>query len=181
MYTREQASTLRQAFWTAFGNYMNPVPSAEGLKINWINYNTGLKNVFFRLKADKKTADIAIEITHPDTEIQELYFEQFTELRPMLHEQMDEEWEWVLHTTDENGKIISRIYKEISPVSVFNQNDWPTLISFFKPRLISLDEFWSSAQYSFDALRWKMKQIICCYFSNLCLVSGWANKIMAKL
>jgi hypothetical protein len=153
MYTREQASALRQAFWTAFGNYMNPVPSAEGLKTNWINYNTGLKNVFFRLQADKNNAAIAIELTHPDIEIQELFFEQFLQLRTLLHEQMGEDWEWALHTTDANGKTISRIYKDISPVSVFNQNDWPTLISFFKPRLIALDEFWSNAQYSFDDLR----------------------------
>jgi len=54
---------------------------------------------------------------------------------------------------DENGKTISRVYKQMDNASIFNRNDWPGLISFFKPRIIALDEFWSVAQYSFDGLR----------------------------
>jgi hypothetical protein len=153
MYTREQASQLRQAFWTTFGQYMAPVTSAEGLRVNWINYNTRLKHVYFKMQADKKTATIGIEITHPDTEIQEMFFEQFALLRTLLHETLEEEWIWQLRTEDENGKTISRIFMEISGVNVFNKEDWPQLISFFKPRIIALDAFWNDAQYSFDDLK----------------------------
>ncbi|QHL86490.1 DUF4268 domain-containing protein [Nibribacter ruber] len=153
MYTREQASQLRQAFWTTFGQYIAPHLSAEGLRTNWVNYKTGLPGVAFKMDADKKTASIAIEITHVDIEIQEMYFEQFLALKTLLHETLEEEWEWALHTTDDYGRTVSRIYKELSPVSVFNKDDWPALISFFKPRIIALDAFWSDAQYSFDALR----------------------------
>ncbi|QNF31454.1 DUF4268 domain-containing protein [Adhaeribacter swui] len=153
MYTREQASQLRQAFWTTFGQYMTPVLSAEGLKANWINYNTGFKNLYFRMKADKKTASIGIEITHADLEIQEFFMEQFMALKNLLHDTVGEEWVWNSHVPDENDRLISRIYKEISPVNVFNRDDWPTLISFFKPRIIALDAFWSDAQYSFEELR----------------------------
>ncbi|MDX5345977.1 MAG: DUF4268 domain-containing protein [Hymenobacteraceae bacterium] len=153
MYTREQASQLRQAFWTTFGQYMAPVPSAEGLPVNWVNYKTGFKHVYFRLQADKKTASIGIELTHPDAGIQELFFEQFLEIKPILEEYTGEEWEWELHTTDAYGKTISRIYKELEPVNIFNKEDWPQLISFFKPRIIALDEFWSDAQYTFSSLK----------------------------
>lgn len=153
MYTREQASQLRQAFWTVFGQYMTPVLSAEGLKANWINYNTGFKYVYFRMHADKKAATIGIELTHPDTEIQEFFFEHFMAHKTLLHEFLGEEWTWNLHTTDDTGKTISRIYHQISPVSVFNRDEWPQLISFFKPRIIALDAFWSDAQYAFEELR----------------------------
>lgn len=153
MYTREQASQIRQAFWTTFGQYMAPILSAEGLRVNWPNYKTGLKNVYFRMQADKKNATIGIEITHPDPGIQELFFEQFTALKTLLHETLGEEWKWELHATDEYGKTISRIYQELAPVNVFNKEDWPQLISFFKPRIIALDEFWTDAQYSFEELK----------------------------
>jgi hypothetical protein len=153
MYTKEQASLLRQAFWTTFGQYMNPIPSAEGLRVNWLNYNTGLKQVFFRLNADKKKASIGIEMTQADVEIQEIFFEQFTALKLLLHEALGEEWIWALHDQDENGRTVSRIYREIEGVSVFNREDWPSLISFFKPRMIALDAFWSDAQYSFESLK----------------------------
>lgn len=153
MYTREQKSQLRQAFWKAFGQYIAPQPSAEGLKVNWINYKTGLKDVYFRMRADQKSASIAIELTHADFEIQALFFQQFTELKNILHTYLEEAWEWLLHTIDENGNTISKIYKELKPVNVLNQDDWPKLISFFKPRIIALDEFWSDARYTFDELK----------------------------
>lgn len=153
MYTREQVSQLRQEFWTSFGRYLSPLLSAEGLKVNWINYKTGIKHLYFRMQADKKTASIAIEITHPDTGIQELYFEQFKEYENILKSVSKEDWEWVLHARDEHGKIISRIYKEIGGLNVLRREDWPALISFFKPRIIALDEFWANVKYGFESLK----------------------------
>jgi hypothetical protein len=153
MYSRQQASQLRQQFWTTFGQYMTPVLSAEGEKINWINYKTGEKDIYFKMQADNKAASIAIEITHKDAGIQQLYFEQFAELKKIIENLIEEEWIWQLHTTNEKGKLISRIYKEINNVNVFKKEEWPLLISFFKPRIIALDEFWSSAKYGFEALR----------------------------
>ena len=47
----------------------------------------------------------------------------------------------------------SRVYMELSPANLFNREDWPALISFFKPRLIALDAFWTDAQYAFEALK----------------------------
>jgi hypothetical protein len=153
MYSKDQASQLKQQFWTTFGQYITPHPSAEGVKINWVNYKTGIKHLYFRMQAENRLASIAIEIAHPDAGIQELFFEQFKELRIILADALQEEWEWDLHTTDEYGKTISRIYRQLDSVSIFNCNDWPALISFFKPRIIALDEFWSDAKYSFDALK----------------------------
>ena len=153
MYSKDEASQLKQAFWTAFGQYISPQLSAEGLKVNWINYKTGIKHLYFKMEADKRSASIAIEIAHPDAGIQELFFEQFKELKILLHSSLQEDWDWHLHVTIDKGKIISRIFKQMENVSIFNKNDWPTLISFFKPRIIALDEFWSDAKYAFDSLK----------------------------
>lgn len=153
MYSKEEASQLKQAFWTTFGQYIAPQLSAEGLRANWVNYKTGIKHIFFKMQADKRTASIAIEITHPDAGIQELFYEQFLEYKNILASYQNEPWEWELHGRDEYGKTISRIYKQIKGVSIFNKNDWPELISFFKPRIIALDEFWSDAKYGFDGLK----------------------------
>ncbi|HYG39052.1 MAG TPA: DUF4268 domain-containing protein [Cytophagales bacterium] len=153
MYKREEAAQLRQAFWTTFGQYIAPHPSSEGLRVNWLNYNTRLKHVYFRMHADQKTASIRIEITHPDLEVQELFFEQFVTLKSFLHSCLEEDWEWLLHIPEENGKIISRICKTQSPVNIFNREDWPELISFLKPRIVALDAFWTDARYSFDWLK----------------------------
>lgn len=153
MYSKTEAAQLRQAFWTTFGQYMQPVPGAEGLPVNWVNYKTGLKHVYFRLQADNRRATVSIDITHPDAGLRELFFEQFGELRLMLEETTGATWTWQPEATDEYGKPLSRIYQELTPVSIFNREDWPRLISFFKPRIVALDEFWNTAQYAFDELR----------------------------
>jgi hypothetical protein len=153
MYSKQEASQLRQEFRTTLGQYMRPILSAEGERVNWVNYKTGEKNISFRMQADNKKATIAIELTHKDKEIQQLYFEQFLQFKNLFDDAMNEDWNWQLHTYDEHGKLISKIFKEKIQVSIFQKKDWPELISFFKPRIIALDEFWSSAKYAFESLR----------------------------
>jgi hypothetical protein len=153
MYSKEQASKLKEAFWTTFGQYIAPHPSAEGIKVNWINYKTGIRHLHFKMQADHRSASVAIELSHPDQGIQELIFEQFQSFRNILASYLNEDWEWQLHTTDENYKIISRISKTLDGVSIFKEEDWPDMISFFKPRIIALDEFWNDASHSFELFR----------------------------
>ena len=153
MYSKAEATQMRQAFWTAFGQYMAPVPSAEGLPTSWVNYKTGLKGVQFKLHADQHRARIGIELTQADAGVRELFFEQFLALKPLLHETLGETWTWEPHAVNEHGQPLSRIYQELAPANVFDRADWPALISFFKPRLLALDEFWSGAQVAFEDLR----------------------------
>lgn len=153
MYSKDQASQLKQAFWTTFGQYIALKPSADGLKINWVNYKTGIKQLQFKMQADKASATISIAISHSDPAMQELLFEQFKEFRKILNGYLNEEWEWNLHTIDETGKTISSISKTIYEVSIFKKEDWPALISFFKPRIIALDEFWCDVQSGFEVFK----------------------------
>jgi hypothetical protein len=153
MFSREEASRIRQEFWTAFGRYMSPILSAEGLKVNWVNYHTRVKDIYFRMDAGPKSATISISLEHSDPELQELYFEQLLQFKNLLHSTLEEEWNWELKVSVDDGKIVSRIYKEMPGVSVFNKDHWPELISFFKRRIIALDRFWENARYSFDAVK----------------------------
>ena len=153
MYSKQEAAQLKQVFWTSFGQYLLPVLSADGEKVNWVNYKTGEKDIYFRMQADNKKAGIAIELTHKDREIQQLYFEEFRTLKKFLTGAVGEEWQWQLHTLDEYGRIVSRIGTEKPGVSIFRKDDWPELISFFKPRIIGLDLFWSNVKYGFERLR----------------------------
>lgn len=127
--------------------------SAEGLKINWINYKTGIKYLSFKMQADNRTACILMELTHPDKGLRDLMLDQFIALKPMLDGHLEEEWLWERDTFDVQGRAVARIRKCLDKVSIFRQEDWPALISFFKPRMKALDAFWSEAQYGFDLFR----------------------------
>lgn len=153
MWSRAETAQLKQAFWTAFGQYMAPVLSADGEKVSWLNYKTGEKHVFFRMKAEGNCAEVAIEITHNDVGIRQLYYEQFQQVKSFLPDLSGNEWHWQPEATDDYGKPVSRIFVSIEGASVFRKEDWPTLISFFKAGITTLDGFWSNVKYSFEALR----------------------------
>lgn len=153
MYSRQEASRIRKEFWTRLGQYLAPIPGAEGLKVNWLNYKTGYKGLYFRMDADQKKVSISIEMDHHDQDLRQLYFEQFLELKSILHATLEEEWEWQMDTTNEFGQSISRIGKQLSGVNIFDEKTLPQMIGFLKPRIIALDEFWSMAKDHFEELR----------------------------
>ncbi|PZX51395.1 uncharacterized protein DUF4268 [Algoriphagus chordae] len=130
---------------------MKPIPNAEGRRINWPNYKTGVRNIYFRMKAERDFASIGIELGHPDEELQELYFDQFGQLRKILESTLGEEWSWKLHQENEFGQIVSRIEKILPVVNVMDEKDWPEIISFLKPRIIALDEFWELVKPGFES------------------------------
>ncbi|WP_339866392.1 DUF4268 domain-containing protein [uncultured Algoriphagus sp.] len=151
MYNKAETSRIRSEFWIAFGKYMKPIPNAEGRRINWPNYKTGVRNIYFRMKAERDFASIGIEIGHPDEELQELYFDQFAQFKKMLEAALGESWDWKLHQVNEFGQLVSRIEKILPAVNVMNEQDWPEIISFLKPRIIALDEFWDNVKPGFES------------------------------
>ena len=152
MFTKQEAAQLRQQFWTSFGQYMAPIPSAGGVKINWINYKTGIKDVHFKMQADNARATVSIVIGHADIGRQVVVFDQFMQMKKPLQDAIQEEWQWALQVTDENNKTISRIFTTLDGVNIFKKQDWPAIISFFKPRMIALDAFWTELKFAFEDL-----------------------------
>ena len=153
MYSKQEASEKREAFWTALGRYMRPILSAEGDNISWVNYKTGNPHVRISMEADKTSASIGIKISHPDEDIRILYYEQLRQLKHILEDSLGEEWTWRQKSTDRSGRAISEVNFTLEGVSIYEQTDWSEIISFLKPRLIALDEFWSKAKYTLDALK----------------------------
>ena len=149
MYTLQEASLIKKKFWTSFGQYMRPITGGDGDTMNWINYKTGIRNIYFRMDADINYASIAIELTHSDPLMREQHYEQLRQVKKILEKSMGEEWDWKLKQ-EHDGNILSRVSKTLPDVNILNENDWPAIISFFKPRIIALDEFWIMAKDGFD-------------------------------
>jgi hypothetical protein len=149
MYSKNQTSKLKTQFWTNFGQYMKPVPSATGLPVNWINYKTGIRHIHFKMDADNKSAVIAIEISHPKEEARLQYYNQFVSLKKLLASTAAFNWQWN-ETFESDHKTISSISQQLDDVNILNQADWPAIISFLKPRIIALDAFWDMVKDGFD-------------------------------
>ncbi len=105
------------------------------------------------MSADNEMARVAIMLSHPDRDIQLLFMEQFEQMKTYLHNTLGEQWIWDVEAYDHLGRPTSMIYKELDQVNVLDKDSWSRLITFFKPRIISLDEFWSMAFDTFDDLQ----------------------------
>ena len=149
MYSKEQASKLKTQFWTNFGQYMKPVPSALGLPVNWINYKTGIRHIHFKMDADNTKAVIAIEISHPQGEERLHYYNQFVSLKNLLTTTTTFKWQWN-ETLQADHRIISSISLQLDDVNILDQADWPAIISFLKSRIIALDAFWDMVKDGFE-------------------------------
>jgi len=51
---------------------------------------------------------------------------------------------------DEDAKLVSRIGTTLRGVNIFDTADWPAIISFLKPRMQALDNFWSLVKETFE-------------------------------
>jgi len=150
MYSKQEKAQLKEAFWTALGRYMTPHPGAGGEKVNWINYKTRIRHITFRTEVADSTASIAVVLSHPDRAERAQAWQQFQEVKHLLKAATDEDWLWEEAYEDEYGHAYSRIYTTLENVNIYRQEDWPTLISFFKPRLIALDAFWEEVKFAFE-------------------------------
>lgn len=143
MYSKKQAGEVHNRFWEAFGKYMSPVPSASGGRISWTNYNTGLRALHFKMHVTGAEAYIGIEM-----DISELggihveYFNRFHVLKDALEATIGEKWHWEQESRNMNGEAVGRIFMRMDNVNIYDERDWPRIISFLKPRIIALDRFW---------------------------------------
>ena len=143
MYGKEEAHNLRILFWTSFGKYIGHNRLASGKKGKWLNYKTGVKDIYFRMDADKRTAKVCIDIQHRDDGIRELFFEQFKEVKTVFEDITGtNEWIWVENYVNNFNKTIHRIYVEIDGVNLYDKNTWAIIFPFFAKHMIALDEFW---------------------------------------
>ena len=86
MYSKEESARMRKGFWTSLGLFMKPILSSEYESINWVNYNTSVKGIEFKLVANQREAFIILEIKTKDIEIKNLLYDQLLEFKTLFCE-----------------------------------------------------------------------------------------------
>jgi UDP-glucose 6-dehydrogenase len=152
MYTKEEASAVRQKFWTSFGKYMQPVSSASGEDVHWINYKTGIKGIAFKMNADNNKASVIIEISLPDKDIQNKYFDVFKTNEKSFIKLVGADWAFEKEYSNDYGKTYSCVYTVLNGINIFRETDWPTIISFLKTNIIALDTYWAEYKIAFEMI-----------------------------
>lgn len=152
MFTKEQVQAIRTAFWTSLGRKMRKRLTADGRSIKWLNYKTGVKDLYFRMEADKKTARFCIDLQHSDSGIRALFYEQFEQFKSMLEGEVGQAFIWEEKYYLFGNKEISRIYIEKQGLNMFLEENWDELHEFFMPIFFKVDSFWCDVNDVFKEL-----------------------------
>ena len=104
------------------------------------------------MDADKNSAIISIDILLLNTMLQHQYFEIFINFTKQFNKQLGNGWVMDKNYINENQQQVSKIFIKLTGVNIYNQNDWPTIISFLKKYIIALDAFWDEYKPAFETL-----------------------------
>lgn len=151
MFTKQELKNINTKFWTVFGTLMKPHRSISGSKINWSNYNTKVKGIYFRLLADKNSASVCLDFENKDEDIKELQMAQFDELKNVFNSTMPSEFEHQQLMIDD--RFIDRYQVSINNCSLFSESSWPDMFAFYKNNLIAFDDFWTNFKDLFLELK----------------------------
>lgn len=142
MLSKEALKEKNTQFWTDFRKSMNKQASSTGRQINWINYPTGVKDVYMRMEVDANGVRLCCDIQPKDDGIRSIIWEQMTELKAIMQTEMGIEAIYDEESHYWNERLISRIKWEDNTLNYFNEEDIPKIIDFLKDKLIRFDKFY---------------------------------------
>lgn len=134
MYSKEETLKLKKQFWTAFAEY-NPR--------KWMLYDTKIKDVTFKFFVDNKKAQVLLDIEPNNEEHRKIYFEKIESLKTILLEEYLPEAILERNYYLENGKIISKVWVELTEVSLNNPKTWDKIFAFFSENMSQFELFFN--------------------------------------
>lgn len=143
MFTKEEEKQLKLDFWGGLNEILELEKGFHANKVNWMNFNTNIKPLYFRMEADEVGARLCMDIQFPDDGIRAIFYEQFTEFEAILNERFGGNTKWQPSFQHSNGKTISRISVEHEGVSMRDKNDWPKMYEFLRENFVKLEHFWA--------------------------------------
>lgn len=144
MLSKEERKEFNNYFWGKFKTYSNKQKGADGRRKNWASYPTNVKQVFIRLTVDDRTARFSIEIQDKDDEIRDLVWEQFTELKKVLEDEMLTPGIWEKEAMNVARQPIGRISWILEDVSMYKEEDHQKIFEFFLQHLVRFDQFYNT-------------------------------------
>jgi len=132
MFSKQEAQQLKTEFWTAFG---------KSFPRKWLLYNTKIKDFSFKFYADKKKAEVSLDIEMKDEVFRDAYYNKIWSLEDILKDFVGDFHKEEFYTL-ENGKVISRIWVEKEGISVFNKNTWQEAFEFFVEKMDGFERFY---------------------------------------
>lgn len=152
MLKKEELRQLRLDFWDDFEVATRKKRTANNRKINWAQYKSGIKDIYFRLDFDTKEAFLAIDLQMRDAGIRDLVWDQFMETENLMKTHVGAELEFHPNFALSDDLEIHRMKWTLNEVNIANKKDYPKVVDFLSEKIQGLDRFWFEFSDLFNAL-----------------------------
>lgn len=132
MFSKAEAQQIKKEFWIAF---------AEAYPRKWLLYDTKIKDVSFKFFVDNKKAFVLLDIEPKEDEKRKIYFEKIESLKNILHEEFLPDAILERDFYLETGKAISRVWVELTGISLYNRATWQHIFDFFYEKMDAFERF----------------------------------------
>lgn len=123
---------MKKEFWTAF---------ADAYPRKWLLYDTKIKDVTFKFYVDNKKAQVMLDIEPKEDDKRIIYFEKMESLKNILLDEFLPEAVFERNFYLENGKVISRVWVELTGISLYNMASWAAIFRFFNINMDAFERF----------------------------------------
>lgn len=152
MFSKEENKQIKVDFYTQLGKKMKMNIPLSGEKVKWMNFRTGIKDIYIKVEITKRQAFALIEFKHQEDSIRELFYDQLEEFKVILNSTMPSEGVWFREFFNDYGDPYSKVEWVLEDVSIFKKETWETAHNFLSEHLIALDEFWADVKPVFKDL-----------------------------
>ena len=141
MYSKEESKNLRTDFWQGFKHYSSPKRRAVDLPKKWMLNKTGIKSVQLKFDIDRNRAFAGVEIHNSDIDKHQIYYHKFVSLKVLLEQELGFPLVWEELCLNDTEKEISRVYRQIDNVDIYDKKCWEKVYAFFVETMLPLEQF----------------------------------------
>lgn len=134
MFSREESKSIREEFWTEFG---------QKYQRKWILYNTKIKEVQLKFTFTTAIAQVSLDISSPDELLQQYYTEKLQSLETVLKSDYLPQAALEENYLLPEGKTVTRIFVQLDDVNIHNRNHWPQVWDFLFTNMDQLENFFT--------------------------------------
>jgi len=142
MLSKDEQKQKNKDFWDGFKEYMRKTPSANGKRMNWLSYNTEVKDIYLRLEAGNRGCALNFDMQPKDDSVRAILWEQMGELKTVLTSEMPTAGDWHERFFGETNKEISRISWRNESLNYFLEEDINQTYDFLRKHLLGFDRFY---------------------------------------
>lgn len=138
MYSKEEKKKLVKDFWDGFDSYKKGVDYKTPRR--WMLNKTGISHLHLRFEAERKYAQVSIEINHKNQARRLEIYEKLERYKNILQEGLEQELMWQFAYERDNGALVCRVYVELTGVDIHRKDQWESMYEFMCKNMTQLQE-----------------------------------------